>query len=86
LIGIEGDRGIAARDDHDESTTAGDTPGLMRVRAVTLEPGVVELHLPDGRRVRSDAPDADSLLSDAVEAKVTLDRHTPAGRRARSTC
>lgn len=77
LMGIEGDRRIAARDDRGEFTTAADTPGLMRVRAVTVEPGVVELHLPDGRRVRSDAADADALLSEAVGAKVTLDRHTP---------
>ncbi|MCW6005126.1 MOSC domain-containing protein [Micromonospora sp. CPCC 205371] len=75
MMGVEGDRGMAVRDDRDEFTWAGDVPGLMRVRAVTVEPGVVELHLPDGRRVRSDAPDADSLLSEAVEAKVTLDAH-----------
>lgn len=76
MMGIEGDRGMAVRDDRDEYTWAGDVPGLMRVRAVTVEPGVVELHLPDGRRVRSDAADADRLLSDAVDAKVTLDTHT----------
>ncbi|MEH1129670.1 MOSC domain-containing protein [Micromonospora sp. CPCC 206061] len=75
VLGIEGDRGIGVRDERDEFTWAGDVPGLMRVGAVTVEPGVVELHLPDGRRVRSDAPDADRLLSEAVEAKVTLDAH-----------
>jgi uncharacterized protein YcbX len=75
--GIPGDRSIGVRDDRDEFTWGGDLPALMRVRAVTSEPGVVDLLLPDGQRVRSDAPHAASLLSDAVRAKVTLAEHPP---------
>ena len=77
VLGIEGDRGIAIRDEREEVTWAGAVPALMRLRAVTLGPGVAELVLPDGRRFRSDAPDAASRLSAAVQAKVTLVEHQP---------
>src|SRR5262245_46693077 len=49
----------------------------MRVRAVTVGPGVADLVLPSGERFRSDAPDADSRLSAAVLGKVTLVPHRP---------
>ncbi|MFI5551623.1 MOSC domain-containing protein [Streptomyces sp. NPDC051738] len=77
VLGIEGDRGIAIHDEREEVTWAGAVPALMRLRAVTLGPGVAELVLPDGRRFRSDAPDAASRLSAAVQAKVTLVEHQP---------
>ncbi|MFC8430194.1 MOSC domain-containing protein [Streptomyces sp. NPDC057253] len=77
VLGIEGDRGIAIHDEGDEVTWAGAVPALMRLRAVTLGPGVAELVLPDGRRFRSDAPDAASRLSAAIQAKVTLAEHQP---------
>ncbi|MFJ9927800.1 hypothetical protein SAMN04490357_7241 [Streptomyces misionensis] len=73
--GIEGDRGIAVHDERGEVTWAGAVPGLMRVRAVHVGPGVAELVLPDGRRFRSDAPDAAARLSAAVRAEVTLAEH-----------
>ncbi|MFD0318550.1 MOSC domain-containing protein [Streptomyces flavalbus] len=74
-LGIEGDRGIAVHDEGQEVTWAGAVPALMRVRAVTLGPGVAELVLPDGQRFRSDAPDASSRLTAAVGARVTLAEH-----------
>ncbi|MBX6356892.1 MAG: MOSC domain-containing protein [Micromonosporaceae bacterium] len=73
--GVQGDRVVAVHDDQDEVTWAGAVPGLMRVRAVTVEPGVAELFTPDGDRFRSDAADADTRLSAAVDAKVRLVRH-----------
>ncbi|MEU5701085.1 MOSC domain-containing protein [Streptomyces aurantiacus] len=76
-LGIEGDRGIAIHDEREEITWAGAVPALMRLRAVALGPGVAELVLPDGRRFRSDAPDAASRLSAAVQAKVTPVEHQP---------
>ncbi|AWW35430.1 MOSC domain-containing protein [Streptomyces cadmiisoli] len=77
VFGIEGDRGIAVRDEREEVTWAGAVPALMGLRAVTLGPGVAELVLPDGQRFRSDAPDAASRLSAAVQAEVTLVEHQP---------
>ncbi|GAA4725095.1 MOSC domain-containing protein [Phytohabitans rumicis] len=71
-MGIEGDRRIAVHDERDELTWAGAIPGLMRVRAETAGVGVAELILPNGERFRSDAPDAGSRLSTAVQAKVSL--------------
>lgn len=70
--GVEGDRVLAVRDEHNEITWAGAVPGLMRVRAVTIAPGVAELILPDGGRFRSDAPDAARRLSAAVDAEVSI--------------
>lgn len=80
VLGIEGDRGIAIHDEREEVTWAGAVPALMRLRAVTLGPGVAELVLPDGRRFRSDAPDAASRLSAAVQAKVTRVEYQPPHR------
>lgn len=77
LTGIEGDRGVAVLDERAEVTWAGAVPALMRVRAVTAGPGVAELILPDGRRFRSDAPDADRRFSAAVDAQVRLVAHRP---------
>jgi len=76
-LGVEGDRTIAVLDERDEVTWAGAVPGLMRVRAVTLDAGPAGLILPDGSRFPSDAPDADARLSAAVQAKVRLAPHRP---------
>ncbi|PWU57711.1 hypothetical protein DLJ47_01705 [Micromonospora sp. S4605] len=75
--GIDGDRVVAVHDERDEVTWAGAIPGLMRVRAVAVGADVADLVLPDGERFRSDAPDADTRLSAAVNAKVTLTGHRP---------
>jgi hypothetical protein len=72
VLGVDGDRVVAVHDERDEVTWAGAVPSLMRVRAVAAGDGVAELILPDGERFRSDAPDADTRLSAAVQAKVTL--------------
>jgi MOSC domain-containing protein len=77
VLGVEGDRVVAVHDERDEVTWAGAVPALMRVRAVTAGTDTAELILPDGERFRSDAPDADSRLSAAVQAKVTLVEHRP---------
>ncbi|HYN96261.1 MAG TPA: MOSC N-terminal beta barrel domain-containing protein [Pilimelia sp.] len=76
--GVAGDRTVAVLNERDEVTWAGAIPGLMRVRAVAVAPGVAELIMPDGDRVHSAAPDADSRLSAAVDAKVRLAAHPPA--------
>jgi uncharacterized protein YcbX len=77
VLGVEGDRVIAVHDERDDVTWAGAIPPLMRVRAVAAGAGVAELILPGGERFRTDAPDADSRLSAAVHAKVTLVGHRP---------
>lgn len=77
MFGIEGDRRVAVHDERDELTWAGAIPALMRVRAVTVDGGAIELLLPDGQRFRFDAPDAASRLSAAVNTKVTLVRYPP---------
>ena len=77
VLGVDGDRVLAVRDEQDEVTWAGAVPELMQVRAVTAGAGVAELILPDGRRLRSDAPDAGDRLSAAVHAKVTLAGNHP---------
>jgi len=75
VSGVAGDRILAVLDERGEVTWAGAIPPLMRVRAVTLGAGVAELVLPDGARIRCDAPDADARLSAAVNAKVRLVGH-----------
>jgi uncharacterized protein YcbX len=77
-LGIDGDRLIAVHDERDEVTWAGAIPALMQVRAVTVGGGAAQLILPDGGRFPGDAPDADSRLSAAVQAKVALAPHRPA--------
>jgi len=77
-FGIEGDRVIAVQDAKDEITWAGAVPGLMRVTASTVGPGVAALRLPDGSGVRTDAPQASARLSAAVGDPVRLVPHTPA--------
>jgi hypothetical protein len=77
--GIPGDRGWAVRDEvRGGIRGAKKIAGLMRCGARYLEPptrasvGAPEITLPDGSRVRANAPDADDRVSAAVDAKVTL--------------
>ena len=72
-LGVEGDRVLGVHDERDNDLTwAGAHPKLMQMRAVTVGAGLAELILPDDERFRSDAPDADSRLSSALQAKVKL--------------
>ncbi|HTO08990.1 MAG TPA: MOSC domain-containing protein [Myxococcota bacterium] len=77
--GIPGDRGWAVRDERRGGIRgAKKIAGLMRLSARYLEtptraePRVPEIGLPDGSRVRADAPDAAARVSAAVETPVTL--------------
>jgi MOSC domain-containing protein len=77
--GIPGDRGWAVRDEvRGGIRGAKKIAGLMRCSARYLEPptrgsvGAPEIALPDGSRLRANAPDAAERVSNAVEAKVTL--------------
>ena len=77
--GIPGDRGWAVRDEVRGGVRgAKKIAGLMRCAARYLEPptresvGAPEITLPDGLRLRADAPDAAARVSAAVEAQVTL--------------
>jgi len=77
--GIPGDRGWAVRDEvRGGIRGAKKIAGLMRCGARHLEEptrarvGAPEITLPDGSKVRANAPDAAERVSRAVEAKVTL--------------
>lgn len=77
--GIPGDRAWALRDElAAEIRGAKKFPSLLRCSARFLsepEPGqspAAEIMLPDGRRLRSDAPEASTELSALVGRKVTL--------------
>ena len=86
--GIPGDRGWAVRDE-----AAGEIRGAKKLPALLLasaryldEPGSdrippAEIALPDGARVRSDAPEAASLLSTLLGRRVTLCALRPADDR-----
>lgn len=77
--GIHGDRGWAIRDEKArEIRGARKLPALMRCRATYLSepsPEVVpaaEIALPDGSRFRSDAPEANAILSELVGRPVSI--------------
>jgi uncharacterized protein YcbX len=77
--GIVGDRGWAARDETvGEIRGAKKLPALLQCRAryvaepTTESTPAVEIELPDGSRVRSDAPEAAERLSQLLGRKVTL--------------
>jgi uncharacterized protein YcbX len=77
--GIPGDRGWAVRDEvRGGIRGAKKIAGLMRLAARYLEPptrgkvGAPEITLPDGSKVRANAPDAAKRVSAAVENEVTL--------------
>lgn len=85
--GLHGDRGWAVRDEERGGIRgAKKIPALMRCRARYLaEPtasraGDVEMILPDGDTVRSDAPDVHERLSAALGRRVTLWPLQPADR------
>lgn len=85
--GLHGDRGWAVRDEERGGIRgAKKIPALMRCRARYLaEPtaaraGDVEMVLPDGGTVRSDAPDVHERLSAALGRRVTLWPLQPADR------
>src|SRR5262249_39891992 len=86
--GIPGDRGWAVRDERGGGIRgAKKIAGLMRLSARYLEsptrsqPRVPEIELPDGTRLRADAPDAAARVSAALETPVTLWPLLPASER-----
>ncbi len=85
-LGILGDRRWATRDlERDGIRGAKQLGPLMQCRAVDLAPdettgaGQVEIELPDGRRVRSDDPEVDAVLSDFLGRAVRLESLPDAG-------
>jgi uncharacterized protein YcbX len=77
--GLPGDRSWATRDEKRGGIRgAKKIPDLMRCHARFAEaptrerPGVPEIALPDGSRLRADAPDAAARVSAAVGTEVTL--------------
>jgi uncharacterized protein YcbX len=86
--GIPGDRGWAVRDERRGGIRgAKKIARLMRLSARYLEsptraePRVPEITLPDGTRLRADAPDAAARVSAALETPVTLWPLLPASER-----
>ena len=88
--GLAGDRGWAIRDAETGKIASAKRPKLwltlLECAAAYVdeppadgEPGTVEMTLPDGARVRSDAPDRDRLLSEALGRPVTLINSAPEG-------
>ncbi|MHB1923640.1 MAG: MOSC domain-containing protein [Acidimicrobiales bacterium] len=81
--GLEGDRAFALIDAEDGKVATAKHPrkwgSLLNFRARTLEPGLVEITLPGGQSVRSDAPDVDQALSAAVGRAAHLASEPPAG-------
>lgn len=77
--GIAGDRALAVRDElSGEVTWAGETPGLMRLRAATSAQGLVSLARPEGPEV-TDGAGRDRLLSEAAATPVSLVDYQPHG-------
>lgn len=82
--GIAGDRAYALIDNDDGKVASAKNPrkwgALMECRASLLDDGVVEMTLPDGRSVRSDADDVDAVLSRFLGRDVHLAATAPADR------
>ena len=75
VTGMVGDRAWAARDEVRGGIRGAKKIGsLMRLAARHVEGvgGVVEITLPDGGTVRTDDPDSDRRVSDALDHEVTL--------------
>ncbi|HKY17034.1 MAG TPA: MOSC domain-containing protein [Microthrixaceae bacterium] len=75
VTGMVGDRAWAARDEVRGGIRGAKKIGsLMRLAARHVEGvgGVVEITLPDGGTVRTDDPDRDRRVSDALDHEVTL--------------
>jgi hypothetical protein len=84
-LGLVGDRIWATRDlDADGIRGAKKIGGLMRLAARRLDPAsrwfddAVEITFPDGRRFTSDDPDLDTVLSEELGRRVTLQHLRPA--------
>ena len=74
-LGVPGDRAFALRDARDgRILSAKRSQALLRFRAVYPDgpDGPAEVTLPDGRRTRTDAPDAAAVLSAALGREVHL--------------
>ncbi len=78
-VGVVGDRVWGVRDLATGAVAnARKHGGLMQFAAVECGDGVVEVTLPDGRRVRSDDPAVDDVLSAALGTSVALQPRPPA--------
>ena len=72
-LGIAGDRTWAVRDEARGGIRGAKKIGaLMRLSARHGDNGTVVITLPDGREVRSDAPDANARVSEALDHPVSL--------------
>src|SRR5207249_9399410 len=87
-FGIPGDRGWAVRDEAaGEIRGAKKLPALLQLAARYLEEPAAdrippaEITLPDGARVRTDAPEAAARLTAFLGRRVTLWPRRPAGER-----
>jgi len=78
VIALDGERGTGSG----RSIPAFDLLGAFN--ACTLDHGVVEITSPDGTVVRSDDPDVDRVLSDALGREVTLASSAPSDRHYES--
>jgi uncharacterized protein YcbX len=87
-VGIPGDRGYALRDGLGEIRGAKQIPSLLRCEARYLEEPQgdatppVEIHFPDGSRLRSDDPDVSRRLSDVAGKPLSLVARPPANDTA----
>jgi uncharacterized protein len=78
-LGVVGDRTWAARDlERGGIRGAKKIGGLMRLAARDVGGGHVEITLPHGERVRTDAADVDAVVSAALDHPVRLERLRPA--------
>lgn len=78
-LGIRGDRTWAARDLRRGGIRgAKKIGGLMRLAARDVGEGEVEIGLPDGSWVRTDEPDVNDRVSEALDHPVRLERLRPA--------
>jgi uncharacterized protein len=81
-LGVVGDRTWAARDlERGGIRGAKKIGGLMRLAAHDVGGGHVEITLPDGARVRTDAADVDAVVSAALDHPIRLERLQPADNR-----
>jgi uncharacterized protein YcbX len=78
-LGIVGDRTWAVRDlERGGIRGAKKIGSLMRLAAVDVDDGDVEITLPDGSTVRTTDPDVDDRVSVALDHRVQLERLRPA--------
>lgn len=81
--GLAGDRAFALIDRGDGKAASAKNPrkwpGLLHCHARFVEEEVVEMTLPDGRRLRSDAEGIDAILSEVWGRPVSLSRSPKEG-------